>query len=207
MNSRAILLFALALAVAAIVAWFWFGNEAPRPSATETAPAVQEDGVPSASAKGVAPPAPGASNPAEVPSTPVAATTSSVVPGSPMVRTIVSPIPPPVTKGPVVRSQIVPEVEGKPELDKVQMMLRDYRTRMGENPVGSNAEIMKAVMGGNPVKARLGPPEGQNLNADGELLDHWGNPYFFHQLSKEKMEIRSAGPDGKLWTVDDLVSK
>lgn len=78
---------------------------------------------------------------------------------------------------------------------------------MGENPVGSNAEIMKAVMGGNPVNARLGPPEGQSVNADGELLDHWGTPYFFHQLAKDKMEIRSAGPDRKLFTVDDLVSK
>jgi hypothetical protein len=86
-------------------------------------------------------------------------------------------------------------------------MLRDFRTRMGENPVGSNAEIMRAVMGGNPAGATLGPPTGQSLNADGELLDRWGTPYFFHQLSKDSMEIRSAGPDHTLWTADDLVSK
>lgn len=197
----------MALAVAAIIAWFWFGNEAPRPIAQDAAPSAHEDGAASAGAKAVAPPVPSASNQAEVPSKPVAPLTTSVVPGSPMVRTVVAPGPPPVANGPVVRSREVPTVEGKPELDKVQMMLRDYRTRMGENPVGSNAEIMKAVMGGNPVNARLGPPEGQSVNADGELLDHWGTPYFFHQLAKDKMEIRSAGPDRKLFTVDDLVSK
>lgn len=86
-------------------------------------------------------------------------------------------------------------------------MLRDFRTRMGENPVGSNAEIMRAVMGGNEAKANLGPPPGQQVNEKGELVDRWGTPYFFHQVSKNSMEIRSAGPDARLWTADDVVTK
>jgi hypothetical protein len=85
-------------------------------------------------------------------------------------------------------------------------MLRDFRTRIGENPVGTNAEIMQAVMGGNAAKATLGPPQGQGLNEHGELIDRWGTPYFFHQLSKDKMEVRSAGPDRVLWTGDDVVT-
>ena len=85
-------------------------------------------------------------------------------------------------------------------------MLRAYRTIAGENPVGTNAEIMKAIMGGNPKGAQLGPPDGQTLNADGELIDRWGTPYFFHQLSKDLMEIQSAGPDRRMGTQDDLVS-
>lgn len=102
-----------------------------------------------------------------------------------------------------------PEVAAKAviDLDKVGLMLRDYRSRMGENPFGTNAEIMKAVMGGNPKQARLGPPEGQTLNAEGELVDRWGTPYFFHQLSKSDMEIRSAGPDRKMWTEDDVIGR
>ena len=91
------------------------------------------------------------------------------------------------------------------EVDQVGLMLRDYRTRMGENPVGPNADIMKAVMGGNPKKARLGPPEGQQINGNGELVDRWGTPYFFHQESRTNMEIRSAGPDRKMWTEDDIL--
>lgn len=97
--------------------------------------------------------------------------------------------------------------EGLDDLENVQSMFRNFRTRMGENPVGTNAEIMKAVMGGNPARAQLGPPEGQGLNEQGELVDRWGTPYFFHQLSKDQMETRSAGPDRILWTGDDVVIK
>ena len=85
-------------------------------------------------------------------------------------------------------------------------MLRDYRTLTSENPVGTNAEIMQAIMGGNPKGARLGPPEGQSLNDKGELIDRWGTPYFFHQLGKDQMEIHSAGPDQRMGTEDDLIS-
>ena len=92
------------------------------------------------------------------------------------------------------------------DLDKVTLMLRDFRTGMGENPVGTNAEIMKAVMGGNPKGARLGPPENQAINAAGELIDRWGTPIFFHQLSKTNMEIRSAGPDRQMFTEDDIIA-
>lgn len=91
------------------------------------------------------------------------------------------------------------------DLDNVRLMLRDYRSLMGENPVGSNAEIMKAIMGGNPKHAQLGPPGGQGINGNGELVDRWGTPYFFHQQSATSMEIRSAGPDRVMWTPDDLV--
>ncbi len=86
-------------------------------------------------------------------------------------------------------------------------MLRDYRSLMGTNPIGTNAEIMQAVMGGNPRRATLGPPEGQPLNAQGELVDRWGTAYFFHALPSTSMEIRSAGPDKVLWTSDDVIQR
>jgi hypothetical protein len=93
------------------------------------------------------------------------------------------------------------------DLDAVRSMLRDFRSVEGENPVGTNAEIMRALTGDNKKGAKLGPPEGLNLNANGELVDQWGTPFFFHQLSKVEMEIRSAGPDRVLWDEDDLVTK
>ena len=86
-------------------------------------------------------------------------------------------------------------------------MIRDYRTIAGENPVGTNAEIMKAMMGDNPRGAKIGPPEGMSLNGEGELLDSWGTPIFFHQLSRDLMEIHSAGPDRRIGTEDDLMVK
>ena len=98
-----------------------------------------------------------------------------------------------------------PDPEAMIEADKVSLMIRDYRSLAGENPVGTNAEIMAALMGGNPKQAKLGPPEGMQLNENGELIDRWGTPYFFHQLSGDHMEIRSAGADKVMWTDDDAV--
>lgn len=92
-------------------------------------------------------------------------------------------------------------------LDRISLMIRDYRTIAGENPVGTNAEIMKAMMGDNPRGATLGPPEGMSMNDQGELLDGWGTPIFFHQISRDVMEIHSAGPDRRLGTEDDLILK
>jgi hypothetical protein len=76
------------------------------------------------------------------------------------------------------------------------------------NPIGTNLEITQALNGENPREAKfLSPEKGLRTNAKGELIDSWGTPYFFHQLSGKEMEIRSAGPDRIMWTADDLVTK
>lgn len=93
------------------------------------------------------------------------------------------------------------------EIDQVGLMFRDYRTLMGSNPVGTNAEIILAVSGGNPKKALLGPPKGQQINGRGELVDTWGTAYFFHQKSATDMEIHSAGPDKQFGTSDDIIGR
>ena len=107
--------------------------------------------------------------------------------------------------GPAARrvSDVAPDAAQ--DFDKIALMFRDYRTIAGENPVGTNAEIMKAMMGDNPKGAKLGPPAGLQLNENGELIDRWGTSYFFHQLTKDLMEIRSAGPDRRMWNDDDLI--
>ena len=91
------------------------------------------------------------------------------------------------------------------QLLAVKGMLRDYRAMLGENPIGTNAEIAKALLGGNPRGAHFSNSQ-TRLDKDGQLIDHWNHPYFFHQLSKIDMEVRSAGPDGVMWTQDDEVS-
>jgi hypothetical protein len=90
------------------------------------------------------------------------------------------------------------------DLDKLSLSLRDYRTLMAQNPVGTNAEITKALKGGNPKGAQLAPEDGR-VNAKGEMVDRWGTPYFFHQMSATSMEVHSAGPDHKMGTDDDIV--
>ncbi|MBP7141236.1 MAG: hypothetical protein KBA71_04970 [Opitutaceae bacterium] len=75
----------------------------------------------------------------------------------------------------------------------------------GGNPFGSNADITRALTGDNKFHIAMIPKRHPAINAAGELVDRWGTPFFFHQLSGTRMEIRSAGPDRKLYTPDDTV--
>jgi hypothetical protein len=96
----------------------------------------------------------------------------------------------------------------KPEtvLENMRSVFRQYSDRFGGNPVGTNLEITRALNGKNPGKVVfLKPEDGMRVNDRGELIDNWGTPFFFHQLSGTVMEIHSAGPDRKMWTSDDLV--
>jgi hypothetical protein len=106
---------------------------------------------------------------------------------------------------------VEPLVNGLPPatvLDNMRTAVRQYGLRFGGNPVGTNPEITKALNGGNPKQVKFLPPDaGLRINGQGELIDSWGTPFFFHQLSAMEMEIRSAGPDKVMWTDDDLVTK
>jgi hypothetical protein len=93
--------------------------------------------------------------------------------------------------------------EADPDMIGVKESLRSYRNTFGENPIGSNAEITRALTGGNPRQAKFADSE-VRIKA-GQMVDRWDHPYFFHQLSRTEMEIRSAGPDGVMWTKDDEV--
>jgi hypothetical protein len=92
------------------------------------------------------------------------------------------------------------------DLRMVDAIFAAYRgaVRAG-NPVGENAEITAALTGRNRLSYAFIPPGHPAINAKGELCDRWGSPFFFHQLSGERMEVRSAGPDRRLWTADDEV--
>ncbi len=93
-------------------------------------------------------------------------------------------------------------------LQNVRHAVRQFGQMFGGNPVGDNSEITAALNGKNPKQINfIDPSAGMRLNAKGELIDAWDTPYFFHQLSATDMEIHSAGPDRKLWTSDDLITK
>lgn len=90
-------------------------------------------------------------------------------------------------------------------LENMRRVIRQYGEMFGGNPVGTNQEITRALQGDNPKGINFLKADGNRVNANGELVDVWGTPYFFHQLSGTVMEIRSAGPDRRMWTDDDLV--
>ncbi len=151
------------------------------------------------------PPAPAPPVPPAIPPAPVKPRTEeSRASGR---RDLANPLVPPSFLETTRPAVAAPDSALGPEFDKITVMFRDYRTTIGENPVGTNSEIMKAIMGGNAKGAMLGPPEGQSVNGNGELVDPWGTPYFFHQLTSDLMEIRSAGPDRRMWNEDDIIGK
>lgn len=41
---------------------------------------------------------------------------------------------------------------------------------------------------------------------DGRLIDRWGTPWQVHPLALDQVQWRSAGPDRRLYTEDDLVA-
>jgi hypothetical protein len=93
-------------------------------------------------------------------------------------------------------------------LENVRGTIRNYGSMFDGNPVGTNPEITAALNGDNPKGVHfLDPEKGMRVDSKGELVDPWGTPFFFHQLSGTETEIRSAGPDKQMWTGDDLVIK
>jgi hypothetical protein len=111
----------------------------------------------------------------------------------------------------VERSQLAdrlnsPEGDIHADLRLINAIFIAYRgaVRSG-NPVGENSEITAVLRGRNKLGFAFIPVDCPAINGKGELCDRWGTPFFFHQLSGEKMEIRSAGPDRRLWTADDEV--
>lgn len=93
------------------------------------------------------------------------------------------------------------------DLQLLQEVFASWQTNFPRegNPVGSNAEITASLTGENRLRHALIPRRHPAINAEGELCDRWGTPYFFHQLSGTEMEIRSAGPDRRHYNEDDVV--
>jgi len=70
-------------------------------------------------------------------------------------------------------------------------------------PIGENRDVTAALTGANPLSFAFVPRNHPAINARGELCDRWGTPFRFHPLSRQQMELRSAGPDRKFGTPDD----
>jgi len=129
-----------------------------------------------------------------------------VTPGVPVRGPDVSPEGPPSAPSELAQSLNRPDGDIHSDLRVLDEIFRQFRSSTRRlNPVGENAEITAALTGRNPLNFAFIPANFPAINAQGELCDRWGTPFFFHSLSGTQMEIRSAGPDRKLWTADDEV--
>lgn len=71
-------------------------------------------------------------------------------------------------------------------------------------PMSLNAEFTRALTGANPARLAFISPNHPAV-VDGELMDRFGQPYQFHIISLDRIEVRSAGPDRRLYTGDDAL--
>ena len=71
-------------------------------------------------------------------------------------------------------------------------------------PLSANEDWASLLRGQNAARERFLPDQHAALGDGGKLVDRWGTPLFFHALGGGRYELRSAGPDKKLWTADDL---
>jgi hypothetical protein len=85
-------------------------------------------------------------------------------------------------------------------MDNSRLLLKSAANR----PLSANEDWADFLRGKNSAHERFLPDNHVALNTNGQLVDRWGTPLFFHALGGGRFDIRSAGPDRKLWTDDDI---
>jgi hypothetical protein len=208
MKRGRLILFGVLVLGAAIVVWLLQESQSEIESPTAATDAGEAEPV---SAKPVAPGTP--EDPAE--------TRPAITDAAPAAPRTVAPAPLPAPNPPSPQRQspavaplpadqrpalVVPE-PAQAAVEALAFNIREYQNRFGGNPVGTNAEIVREMDGGNAKGVAYLPAELKRLNGEGELVDEWGTPYFFHQESAKQMEVRSAGADRMMWTSDDVTAR
>jgi hypothetical protein len=80
------------------------------------------------------------------------------------------------------------------DMENLFAALQKYKEYVGSYPVGSNADVVKALKGANPKSVIILVGRKNELNEKGEYIDPWGTPMriYFSDLG---VLVRSAGPN------------
>ena len=118
--------------------------------------------------------------------------------------------PPPVVAVPaVITGAIAPDPQlasASSEVHRLRLALGNFLLAVKDPyrpPLGDNRDIARALAGGNRRGLVL-VPTNDSAFRDGQLVDPWGTPYWFHPRAPDAIDIVSAGPDRKLFTADDV---
>ena len=80
------------------------------------------------------------------------------------------------------------------DVENLFSALQKYKEHVGAYPVGSNADVAKALKGQNPKNVIILVGRKNNLNDKGEFVDPWGTALRIYFSDKDIM-VRSAGPN------------
>lgn len=89
-------------------------------------------------------------------------------------------------------------------LDLVDTLLQTVPV-MQRPPLGFDTDLARALADPDLMGEAALPANHPALRA-GRLVDRWGSPWLVHPLSSDVIQLRSAGPDRRLFTADDLVA-
>ena len=84
------------------------------------------------------------------------------------------------------------EVRFNQDIENLFTGLQKYKERMGKYPIGSNAEVAKALNGENPKGVMVIVGKKSDLNEKGEFVDQYGTPLRIY-FTDNGVLIRSAG--------------
>lgn len=98
--------------------------------------------------------------------------------------------------------------DGSPEEDRDALadLVTNYLQAHPDSrrpPLGANDEITRALTDKQALGNAALPADHPGI-IDRQLVDRWGSPWHFHQQSADHIEVRSAGPDRRLFTPDDI---
>ncbi len=103
-----------------------------------------------------------------------------------------------------------PERSVQEDVDTLRQIVAQYfealQRRTGP-PIGNDTDLARVLQGRNPLRLVVVPASHPMFAADGRMIDRFGTPYHIHARSSTAIDIRSAGPDRKLFTADDAVSR
>jgi hypothetical protein len=80
------------------------------------------------------------------------------------------------------------------DVENLFIGLQKFKEVVGTYPLGSNAEVAKALQGRNAKNVIILVGRKYELNEKGEMLDPWGTPLRIY-FSDSGVLIRSAGPN------------
>ena len=95
------------------------------------------------------------------------------------------------------------------DVENLFIGLQKYKEVVGAYPVGSNADVAKALKGNNPKNVIILVGRKNELNEKGEIIDPWGTALRIY-LNDNGVLIRSAGPnrrfdDSTVMEADDFI--
>jgi len=95
------------------------------------------------------------------------------------------------------------------DVENLFVGLQKYKEIVGSYPLGSNAEVAKALKGKNPKNVIILVGRKNELNEKGEIVDPWSTPLRIY-FSDNGVLIRSAGPnrrfdDSTAMEADDFI--